>query len=171
MRSRSGLAYSVSGGWDAPITHQGLFVAFAETARPADAITGIQAVLTDLTERELPGEVVERKKQERLNSFVFRFASKAAQLQRVVVYDILGLPKDYLQVYQEGVQRVCAADVLAAARRHLHTDAQMIVVVADAAEVRPQLRRLGVPIVEQQLPSANREGGGDDVARSALMVD
>lgn len=152
VRSRAGLAYSVSGGWDAPITHQGLFIAFAETARPADAITGIQAVLSDLAVRELPSEVIERKKAERLNSFVFRFASKSAQLQRMVVYDILGLPKDYLQVYQEGVQRVKAADVLAAAQRHLHTDAQTIIVVADAKAVRPQLQGLGMPIVDKQLP-------------------
>lgn len=36
IRSRQGLAYSVSGGWDSPLDHQGLFAGGGETSRPAE---------------------------------------------------------------------------------------------------------------------------------------
>jgi zinc protease len=148
VRSKEGLAYSVSADWDAPATHPGLFVAYAETARPADAIRAIEGVLTNLTREPLPEEVIEKRRQQYLNTFVFRFTSKAAQLHRMVMYDMLGLPRDYLQKYQEGVQRVTAQDTLAAARRHLHPEKLTIVVVADAKAARPQLEALSMPVLE-----------------------
>jgi hypothetical protein len=40
-----GLAYSVSGGWDSPLDHPGLFVAGGETAAPAQFLDELQRVL------------------------------------------------------------------------------------------------------------------------------
>ena len=151
VRSQAGLAYTVSANWDAPATHPGLFLAYAETGKPAETIEAMQRVFKDVLEQPFSEERVDRKKQERLNSFVFTYSSKAAQLQRKVLYDLVGLPKDYLQQYQEGIQRVTAGDVLAAARRHLHPADQTIVVVADAEKARPGLQRLGLPIVPVEL--------------------
>jgi zinc protease len=156
VRSKDGLAYSVAASWDAPATHQGLFIAYAETAKPAETISAIQRVLTDMARESLPEEVVERRRQERLNNFVFRFTSKPAQLNRIIMYDILGLPRDYLQRYQEGVQRVRAEDTLEAARQHLHPQKMTVVVVADAKSTRPQLESLGIPVLEYSL-----QGQGD----------
>lgn len=48
----------------------------------------------------------------------------------------------------DGVQ---PGDVLAAARRRLHPDAQTIVVAGDAASLRPQLEQLGLPVVDLPL--------------------
>ncbi len=59
-------------------------------------------------------------------SFVFNFASKAAQLQRTLVYDLLGLPRDLLFRYRDGVARVAREDVLGAAQRHLHPTQQVL---------------------------------------------
>lgn len=151
VRSQAGLAYTVNANWDAPITHPGLFLAYAETAKPAETIANMQRVFNDILAQPIPEERIERKKQERLNSFVFTYASKAAQLQRKVLYDLVGLPKDYLQQYQQGIQGVTAAGVHAAAQRHLHPDQQTIVVVADADRVRPGLQKLGLPIVPVEL--------------------
>jgi zinc protease len=153
VRSKEGLAYSISANWDAPATHQGLFIVYVETARPADAIWAIKGVLTDLTREPLPEEVIQKRRQERLNNFVLRFTSKAAQLHRMVMFDMLGLPRDCLQKYQEGVQRVAAQDTLAAARRHLHPEKMTIVVVADAKAARPQLEALGMPVMEYSMQS------------------
>lgn len=56
----------------------------------------IQAVLVDLAEREPPAEEVQAAKSRALNSFAFNFSSKAAQMARVISYDIYGLPRDFL---------------------------------------------------------------------------
>lgn len=53
--------------------------------------------------------------------------------------------------YRSGVEQVGAADVLAAARRHLHPDRQTVVVAGDAAVLRPQLEALGLPVEDLQL--------------------
>jgi hypothetical protein len=34
--------------------------------------------------------------QEALNQFVFSFASRPAQLNRIITFDLLGIPQDYL---------------------------------------------------------------------------
>ena len=153
VRSEAGLAYTVSASWDAPITHPGLFLAVADTGRPAEAIAAMQAVFSRVASQELPGELVARTKEERTNKYVFQYASKASQLQREVTFDLVGLPKDYVQQYQEGLQRVTAADVLAAAQRHLHPDKQTIVVVGDASKVKGSLAQLGMPLVVAEMPA------------------
>jgi len=40
-----GLAYSVSGGWDTPLDHPGLFAAGGNTAAPAQFLEQLQTVL------------------------------------------------------------------------------------------------------------------------------
>lgn len=40
-----GLAYSVSGGWDTPLDHPGLFAAGGNTAAPAQFLEQLQHVL------------------------------------------------------------------------------------------------------------------------------
>lgn len=40
-----GLAYSVSGGWDTPLDHPGLFAAGGNTAAPAQFLEQLQRVL------------------------------------------------------------------------------------------------------------------------------
>lgn len=146
VRSQAGLAYSVSARWEAPVTHPGLFLAYAETAKPVDTIFAIQAVFSDVLAKPLPQDVIEQKKQELVNSFVFQYASKAAQLQRAVFFDLLGLPKEYEQQYQVGLQRVTTESAYVATKLHLHPDRQIIVVVGDAAALEPDLKRLGLPI-------------------------
>jgi zinc protease len=146
VRTQAGLAYTVSGNWEAPFTDPGLFIAYAETVKPAETVAAMQSVFHALLAQPLADSVVEGKKQERLNNFVFQFASKASQLQRKVVYDMLGLPQDYLQQYQAGVQAVTSDELLAAARQHLHPDEQAVVVVGDAAKLRPGLEGLGMPV-------------------------
>ena len=53
--------------------------------------------------------------------------------------------------YRDGVERVTAQDVLAAARRRLHPERLTVVVAGDAAALRPQLLELGLPIQDLTL--------------------
>lgn len=47
-------------------------------------------------EQQPTADEVARSKEQALNSFVFNFASPAAQLQRMVGYELLGIPQDFL---------------------------------------------------------------------------
>lgn len=152
IRSREGLAYSVSGGWTAtPIDHPGLFIATAETAQPTALLAALRGALDDAVAAPPPADELRRAKQESVESFVFNFASRPAQLYRALTFDLLGIPQDYLFRYKTGIERVTAADVQAAAQRRLHPGQQTIVVAGDAARLRPELERLGLPIEDLPL--------------------
>lgn len=76
-------------------------------------------------------KVLDTAKAQTLNSFVFNFASTTTQLQRVLIYSLLGLPQDYLFQYKTGIEQVTSENVRNAAQRHLHPDQQIVVVAAD----------------------------------------
>jgi len=147
VRSKMGLSYSVSGRWDMEANYNGTFMVVADTDQPAETIAKIQAVLVDLAEREPPAEEVQAAKSRALNSFAFNFSSKAAQMARVISYDIYGLPRDFLYRTQRDIQAVTPKAVQRAVQSHLHLDKQQIVVVGDPKKVQDNLSKLGRPVV------------------------
>jgi zinc protease len=153
IRSREGLAYSVSAGWpSAPAGHEGLFLAAAETARPAELLAALRAALQAAAAEPPTAEELARAKEEALNSFVFGFASKPAQLQRAAAYELLGISPDRPFRYRDRLQAVTPVQVQAAAARRLHPAAQVTVVVGDAKTVAPALEAaLGVKVERLEL--------------------
>ncbi|CAI5464826.1 unnamed protein product [Closterium sp. Yama58-4] len=148
VRSREGLAYSVSGSWSPGVDHRGAFVGGGETRAEAvgQFITAVQRVLGEAT--LLPpstGELQEAKDRV-LNSFVFNFADSGAQLSRIMTYELFGIDQDFIFEFKRRVEALSPDAVLAAAQRRLHPGEQPIVVVADAAAVMPQLSALGLPV-------------------------
>lgn len=64
IRSREGLAYSVSGGWSStPIDHRGLFIASAETAQPAALLGALRAALEGAAAAPPTAEELQNAKQ------------------------------------------------------------------------------------------------------------
>eukprot|EP00798_Chlamydomonas_sp_ICE-L_P023989 gene23989-9565_t len=143
IRTREGLAYSISGSWDTPPEHEGLFLASSGTSSPAELLTALRRVLGASRSELVPLEEVDRARARSLNSFVFNFASSASQMQRIIAYDLLGIPQDFLFQYQKAVASVSQEDIQAAAMKHLHPEKQTTVIVADAKEVMPKLRAAG----------------------------
>lgn len=86
-------------------------------------------------------KILDTAKAQTLNSFVFNFASTTTQLQRALIYSLLGLPADYLTQYKAGIEQVTAADVRNAAQRHLHPKNQTIVVAADRTTFESALQQ------------------------------
>jgi zinc protease len=66
-------------------------------------------------------------------------AAIAGALASLVVY---GLPNDYFDRYREHIRAVTGADVLAAARAHLHPAQLQVTVVGDPTVIRAPLERL-----------------------------
>lgn len=140
IRSKEGLAYSVSGGWNTtPADHVGIFVAGGETAKPVEFLAALQRVLQDIRQEAPSQKVLDTAKAQTLNSFVFNFASSNTQLQRILIYSLLGLPQDYLFQYKTGIEQVTSEDVRNAAQRHLHPNQQTVIVAADKDAFEMQL--------------------------------
>lgn len=88
-------------------------------------------VMQDIRKEAPSQKVLDTAKAQTLNSFVFNFASTNTQLQRILIYSLLGLPQDYLFQYKTGIEQVTSEDVRNAALRHLHPEQQIVVVAAD----------------------------------------
>jgi zinc protease len=159
IRSQKGLAYSVTAGWQsAPVDHPGLFLAAAETADPGQLLVTMQNILNEVCNAEPSKEEVARAKDEALNSSVFQFSSNIAQLRRMVGYELLGVDPEYVVKYLKKLSMVTPADVQAAAKRHLHPDKQVVVVVGDGMKVRNSIEQaLGVKVQSLQLKTEGED--------------
>jgi len=78
-----------------------------------------------------------------LNSFVFFFDSPAKTLNRVMMYEYFGYPKDFLFEYQKKVTAVTRADVLRVMREHTNAANLSIVAVGNPKDFGKPLNAAG----------------------------
>ena len=76
--------------------------------------------------------------------FPIRFETTDAVATALANLVLYGLPGDYYDSYRANVRAVTAADVLAAARTHLHPERLQLVVVGDPEGVREPLERMAI---------------------------
>ena len=74
--------------------------------------------------------------------FPIRYETTSAVASALALATVYGLSDDYFDTYRERIAAVTSADVLAAARAHLHPDALQIVAVGDAAAIEGPLAAL-----------------------------
>jgi zinc protease len=136
----------------------GAFSAFdwRRRAGPFGVDTAVKTAVTDAATREILNEI-ERMRMEEIRPeelslatsyldgvFPIRYETTdaiAAALANLIIYR---LEDDYFDRYRERVRAVTAADVLDAARAHLHPDRVQVVAVGDPAVIRGPLEALGV---------------------------
>lgn len=152
VRSRDGLAYSVSASWDTPSDHRGVFLASADTSRPAELLVELRKALRGAASGELVSrEGVARARDQALEQYAFSLGGSASRVARALSYDVLGLPQDFAQQYRDRLAAVDREGVVGAAGRWLHPRGvnggqrrqAVAVVAADAATVRPELEAAG----------------------------
>ncbi len=162
VRSREGLAYAVFGVYTANITYPGVFYNYASTKSEStckavlEIIKEIKRMQTDPpTEDEM-----RMGKDGYLNSFVFKFDSKAEVVTRLMSYDFHGLPEDFVFKEKENVEKVTPDAVVAAAKNNLHPEALQILVVGKGEDFDMPLEQLGfgpVDTIDITIPSAEEK--------------
>ncbi|MCU1338685.1 MAG: peptidase domain protein [Bryobacterales bacterium] len=170
IRTQLGYAYSIGATWAANYNHPGTFRIGGST-KSMTTVETVQAIreeidklrTTEVTEKEL-----DEAKQAVLNSFVFFFDSPAKTLNRVMRYEYFGYPKDFLFQYQKAITAVTRADVLRAAKEHLHPDELAIVTVGNPKEFGKPLTTLGkVTDLDLTIPEPKQEVAKSDAASLA----
>ena len=145
LRETHGYTYGAFSGFD-----------WRRRAGPFAVDTAVKTAVTDAAAREILSEI-DRMRAEEIRPdelslatsyldgvFPIRYETTdaiAAALGNVIIY---GLADDYFDRYRARVRAVTAADVLAAARTHLHPERMQIVVVGDLGTVRAPLEKLGI---------------------------
>jgi zinc protease len=150
LRSKAGLAYSVSGGVGSSWDHPGISVynMATKSASTKEAIEGMKLELANLLADPPTAVELKRAQDAILNSFVFNFDSKQKVLAEKMRYEFYGVPLDYLERYRAAIEKVTVEDVKRVAHKYVHPDELAILVVGNPGELGNQLTSLGqvIPI-------------------------
>ncbi|KAA8495098.1 putative zinc protease-like protein y4wB [Porphyridium purpureum] len=143
IRSKAGLAYSVSGSWYPAFDHEGVFYAGGETdAKNTGAfIRKMLDVLSALDKDPPTAQEVEDAKRSTLNSFVFNFESPADVLSRVIKYAFYNYPEDFAEQYPKRIAKVTPQDVAKVLNQRVEQDRFSFVVVGEKAKILPSLQK------------------------------
>ncbi len=167
VRTRKGLAYSVSGLVDSNYDYPGTFNAWMTTKTETTA-AGIDALLEEIdgvVARPPTAEEVQRSKDSILNSFVFNYDSPEKILRQQITYEYFGFPADYLATYRNNIEKVTPADVARVAKQYIHKDQLAILVVGPSkGQDRPldsfgKVAKLDITIPEGVSPGAAGAAG------------
>ena len=145
IRTTKGLAYAVGGGVGTSWDHPGMLRLMVST-KSKTTIVSIQALdeeIADLPKRPIDDKEIKRAKDAILNSFVFRFDSPAKVLQEKMAYEFYGYPLDFLENFQQGIEKVTKEDVARVAAKYIHRDQMAVLVVGNVGEFDKPLSSLG----------------------------
>jgi zinc protease len=137
VRSDEGLAYSAGSRFDRPVEYPGTFRAYFQT-KHATAAFGTRLILDEIERirtEVCDTEAVENAKAGFVGSLVNPFSSKNAIVNTFADDDYTGRPDDYWQHYTDNIEAVTPEDVLAAARKYLHPDKLVFLIVGDTDAV------------------------------------
>ena len=145
VRTKLGLAYDVGGNFSAQYDHPGVFRSEVGT-KSVSTVPATQAVLDVIaklkTDPPSPEEMRKAKDQV-LNSFIFNFDTPEKTLNEQVILAFYGYPPDFLEKYNDGIEKVTAADVSRVANKYIDVSKLAILVVGNKPEIQPPLSGLG----------------------------
>jgi zinc protease len=157
IRTKLGLAYSVGAGWGAQYDHPGTFriVGSTKSMSTTDALDAAKKELEKMRTSEVTEQELKTAKDSVLNSFVFFFDSPSKTLNRVMMYEYFGYPKDFLFEYQKKISAVTRADVLRVYRERIHPEDLTVVAVGNPKDFGKPLDSLGkVEKIDLTIPEA-----------------
>lgn len=139
VRSRQGLAYSVSSQWQPNYDFPGLFIAQGQTRTETtlEFLAAVHQELENLAQQPISAAELQYAKDVVLNSFGFSFQAPSQTLSRLLRYEYYGYPADFIFQYRAGVEAVTIADVQRVAQTHWQPDRWITLIVGNIAPLEP----------------------------------
>lgn len=146
VRTKMGLAYSVSGAYGASYDHQGMFYTLASTKSEStvDATKEMLKQIGDLKTQPFTEDELKSAKDQLLNSFIFRYDSKQKILTEAATLEFYGYPADFLQKYRAAIEKVTLADVERVAKKYIDPSRLAVLVVGNQDELKTPLTALNL---------------------------
>jgi predicted Zn-dependent peptidase len=148
LRETKGWSYGVSGNANVLANAAAYTVsAPVQADRTGDSLAALNADISEflstkgVTQDELEGNV-----NNLVNALPGEFETSGALLQAMMRNDLLGRPDNYYEGLPARYRAQTTASLDAAARQAIDPRGFVWVVVGDAAKIRPQLDKLGLPI-------------------------
>jgi predicted Zn-dependent peptidase len=152
VRETKGWSYGVNGGVSLH-ERQAPYVVSApvQADRTGDAIAAIRADMRDfLTTKPVTDEELKRTITNLTDQLPGEFETAGSVLSAMQTQALLHRPDNYYELLQGQYEGLTKPQVDAALRGVVNPDGFVWVVVGDAAKVKPQLDKLGIPVQEMQ---------------------
>jgi zinc protease len=171
VRTKHGWAYSISASWSANYDHPGTFVISGSTqsAHTVDTLKAIGEELEKIRTTEVTDDELQTAKDTVLNGFVFNFDRPSKTINRLMVYQYYGYPKDFIFQYQKAIAAVTKADVLRVAQQYFQVKNLSYVAVGNPKDFGTPLASLGMKVdpIDLTIPEPKKEAALADPASLA----
>lgn len=168
IRTQLGWAYNISASWDANYDHPGVFRISGSTqsAHTVDTLKTVREELEKFLSAEVTDEELKTAKDTVLNGFVFHFDRPSKTLNRLVLYEYFGYPRDFIFQYQKDIAAVTKADVLRVARKYFKVPELTYVAAGDPKAFGTPLTALSLPVqpIDLTIPEPKQEAAKVDPA-------
>jgi predicted Zn-dependent peptidase len=154
LRESKGWSYGVSGRPNM-LENAVPYVVSApvQADKTGEALAALNAQFSDfLSTKGVTDEELKRTIAKNINELPGRFESSETVLNALMVMDLLDRPDDYYETLAPEYRAQTAATLDQAARKAIDPKGFTWIVVGDAAKVRPQLDKLGLPIEVVEAP-------------------
>ena len=150
IRTERGLAYAVDGGYSFAYDHPATFRVelMTQSTSTVEATKLALELISSLTSTPFTEEEVKRAKDNILNSFLFRYDTKAKVLAERERLEYYGYPADYLEKYEAALKAVNLSDVAAVAKKYIPPKDLAVLVVGNESEIKPPVSELGLGPVQ-----------------------
>jgi len=143
VRTRKGLVYGVGSAFDAG-KFPGSFQAILQTKNKSanEAITAVLQQIRLMQEQPVTDDELGSTKKYLVGSFPLKYDTLGKIDSFMLQVELYGLGLDYPERYPKLVGDVTKDDVLASAKKYLHPDAAILIVVANQQEAAIKVDRL-----------------------------
>ncbi len=171
VRTKHGWAYNISANWAANYDHPGTFEVSGSTqsAHTVDTLKAIDQELEKIRTTEVSDDELQTAKDTVLNGFVFNFDRPSKTINRLMIYQYYGYPKDFIFQYQKAIANVTKADVLRVAQEHLQPKNLSYVAVGNPKDFGTPLASLGMKVepIDLTIPEPKQAAAQADPASLA----
>ena len=154
IREDKGWSYGVNGDFSVS-EHAVPYVVSApvQADRTGDSLAALNADITKfLTTSGVTREERDRTVANSVNRLPGQFETAGAVLGAMMTMEVLGRPDDYYELLAPKYRAQTIASLDQAVRGAIDPKGFTWIVVGDAAKIRPQLEKLGMPIAEVEAP-------------------
>jgi len=161
VRSEKGLAYNVSGGIGSGFLREGIFSVRLSTKSEsmAASIDALLEEIDNILAAPPTDDEMARARESILNSFVFNSTSMRQILAQQLTYAYYGYPADFLERYRSGIEKVTKEDVARVAKKYIHPDKLVTLVVGKATDFDRPVAEFGeVSVIDISIPEPVSSG-------------
>lgn len=143
VRVKRGWSYGAY-SWFRPKKQPGEFgmMAYPATKDTMDTLKLMLSLYEDYAKSGLTQEEFDRSKSNLINEFAFKIDTARRKVGQLLMIELMGLPKDYLETYRDKLKSVTLEQVNQAIQKYSDPKNLIITVLCTAKDIKPQLKSL-----------------------------